>query len=86
MAAASRRALLVCDVQVGVTKMAFGTDEALTDAYIGCCNVAIATARSNGDNVIFIRVGFQPGYTEVGPRNPVRMLMSLSLLTDPRLA
>lgn len=69
----SRRAILVCDVQLGILPIGFGTDEEAINAYVGRCNSAIAHARSNGDKVIFIRVGFEPGHPEVGPKNKVRL-------------
>lgn len=73
----SRRALLVCDVQLGILPIALGTDEEATTAYVGRCNTAIAHARSKGDKVIFIRVGFEPGHPEVGPKNKVRPLFTM---------
>lgn len=68
---ASRRALIVCDVQLGILPMIFGDNSEAIEAYVGRCNEAIAHARSKNDKVIFIRVGFQPGHPEIGPKNKV---------------
>ena len=60
---AERTALLVMDVQVGIV-------ERLGDpAMVERVAAAIAAARTAGVRVIYVKVGFRPGYPEVSPRN-----------------
>ena len=70
----TRRALIVCDVQLGIIAMSFANDQDAVEPYVERCNTAIAHARAQGDKVIFIRVGFAPGHPEVGPKNKVRLI------------
>lgn len=58
-----RTALLVMDVQDSVVEQ-FGSPELLDRLA-----TAVAAARGSGVRVIFVQVGFRPGYPEVSPRN-----------------
>jgi nicotinamidase-related amidase len=63
MTEAARTALLVMDVQPAI--VARVDDPGLLDRLVG----AIAAARTAGVRVVYVRVGFRPGYPEVSPRN-----------------
>lgn len=78
----SQRALFICDVQLGIIDIAFDGDENASAAYIERLNGAICHARSKGDKVIFIRIGYTPTFAEVGPNNRVRSLSTLLLRFD----
>src|SRR5215472_4113338 len=57
-------ALLIMDVQRGIVER-FGDDE----GYLRRLAAAGAAARSAGLRVIYVTVGFRPGYPEISPRN-----------------
>jgi nicotinamidase-related amidase len=57
-------ALLVMDVQPGIVQRVEQPDE-----YLEKLRVAVAAARERHIPVIFVVVGFRPGFPEVGPRN-----------------
>ncbi|HET6724377.1 MAG TPA: isochorismatase family cysteine hydrolase [Gammaproteobacteria bacterium] len=61
-----RTALLIMDYQADIVAMV-GDD---ADALLDRAGKALATARAAGIPVIYIAVGFRPGYPEVSPRNP----------------
>lgn len=57
-------ALLVMDVQHGVI------DRLEDDAVLEATSRAVEAARKRDLTVIFVRVGFRPGYPEISPHNP----------------
>jgi nicotinamidase-related amidase len=57
-------ALLIMDVQAGIVQR-FGDDA----GYLTRLSAAIAAAREAGIGVIYVVVGFRPGYPEVSERN-----------------
>ena len=59
----TKTALLVMDMQVEIVNR-YATDDFLTRV-----NTAIAAARAAALPVIYVAVGFRPGYPEVSPRN-----------------
>lgn len=58
-------ALLIMDVQQDIVSR-YGGDE----SYLPRLAAAAATARRSGITVIYVTVGFRPGYPEVSERNP----------------
>jgi nicotinamidase-related amidase len=60
----SSTALLVMDVQQDIVSR-FASD----GGYLARLGTAIAAAREDGHRVIYVAVGFRPGYPEVSPRN-----------------
>ncbi len=63
MPAIDNSALMICDFQVGIGDQPYAK-EAITRAA-----AALEAARKAGILVIFSRVEFQPGYTDISPRN-----------------
>lgn len=61
---AASTALLIMDVQLGIVDR-YGSDE----GYLARLATAITAARSAGIAVIYVTVGFRPGYPEVSERN-----------------
>lgn len=61
-------ALLIMDVQRGIVDR-FGGAEA--EGYLAGLGSAIEAARQAGIAVIYVTVGFRPGYPEVSPRNKI---------------
>jgi nicotinamidase-related amidase len=59
-------ALLVMDLQEGIVER-FGGD----DGYLPRLATAIGAARAAGVPVIYVTVGFRPGYPEVSPDNKI---------------
>jgi nicotinamidase-related amidase len=60
-------ALLIMDVQQGIVDR-FGGSE---PGYLARLGGAITAARDAGIAVIYVRVGFRPGYPEISPRNKI---------------
>jgi nicotinamidase-related amidase len=60
----SKMALLVMDVQVGIVSRFAQADDLLAPI-----SAAITAARAATIPVIYVSVGFRPGYPEVSPRN-----------------
>src|SRR5690349_3647659 len=60
----SHTALLVMDMQQGIVARFAPTSDILTRT-----NAAITAARAASIPVIYVVVGFRPGYPEVSPRN-----------------
>ena len=60
----SQTALLVMDVQVGIV-----TRFAQTGDFLKTINTAITAARAASIPVIYVVVGFRPGYPEISPNN-----------------
>ena len=60
-------ALLIMDVQQGIVDR-FGSGE---PGYLARLGGAITAARDAGIAVIYVTVGFRPGYPEVSPRNKI---------------
>ena len=60
----SHTALLVMDMQVEIVSR-----YAQTGDFLAPVNAAIAAARAAAIPVIYVVVGFRPGYPEVSPRN-----------------
>ena len=60
----SHTALLVMDMQVGIVTRFAQNSDILTRV-----NTAISAARAASIPVIYVAVGFRPGYPEVSPRN-----------------
>ncbi len=61
----ARTAVLIMDYQVDIVAMAGNAADALLDN----ASRALDAARQAGLTVIYITVGFRPGYPEVSPRN-----------------
>lgn len=59
----TKTALLVMDMQVEIV------NRYATDDFLARVNTAIAAARAAALPVIYVAVGFRPGYPEVSPRN-----------------
>ncbi|HET8842283.1 MAG TPA: isochorismatase family protein, partial [Ktedonobacteraceae bacterium] len=59
-------ALLVMDMQVSIASR-----YAQTDDFFGTTKAAIETARAASIPVIYVVVGFRPGYPEMSPRNKI---------------
>jgi nicotinamidase-related amidase len=60
----SRMALLVMDMQVGIVTRFAQASDVLTPT-----NTAITAARAASIPVIYVVVGFRPGFPEISPRN-----------------
>jgi nicotinamidase-related amidase len=60
----NKRVLLVMDVQTGIVDRLANKDE-----YIKNLKITIETARKNMIPVIFVVVGFRPGFPEINPQN-----------------
>jgi nicotinamidase-related amidase len=60
----SHMALLVMDMQVGIVTRYAQTGDILTPI-----STAITAARAASIHVIYVAVGFRPGYPEISPRN-----------------
>ncbi|GAB4074730.1 cysteine hydrolase [Barrientosiimonas marina] len=60
-----KTALLVMDIENGIVSRYAENGEELSPV-----QQAVAAARENNMQVIFVRVGFSEGYPEVNPRNP----------------
>jgi nicotinamidase-related amidase len=58
-------ALLVMDVQTAVVEMV-ASDK---DVLLACTARLVDAARKAGMKIIYVVVGFRPGYPEVSPRN-----------------
>lgn len=63
MSETNKSALMICDFQAGIGDQPYAKDAASRAA------VALTAARSAGMLNIFSRVAFQPGYTDISPRN-----------------
>jgi nicotinamidase-related amidase len=61
----SRSAILIMDYQKAVVE-GFATDQ---QALLERASQALARARAGGLKIIYVVVGFRPGYPEVSPRN-----------------
>lgn len=59
----NKSALMICDFQVGIG------DQAYAKAAAPRAAAALDAARKAGMLVVFSRVAFQPGYTDISPRN-----------------
>jgi nicotinamidase-related amidase len=60
----NKMALLVMDVQQGIVDRMKNKDE-----YLKNIGIAVETARKNMIPVIFVVVGFRPGFPEINPKN-----------------
>lgn len=70
----NKSALLVMDVQPGIVERVGNKDE-----YLGKLGIVVETARKNQIPVIFVVVGFRPGFPEINPRNKSFGKMKASL-------
>ena len=63
MTATNKSALMICEFQAGIGDQAYAKQAAPRAA------AALAAARKARMLVVFSRVAFQPGYTDISPRN-----------------
>lgn len=59
----NKSALMICDFQLGIGDQVYAKEAALRAV------VALEAARKAGMLIVFSRVEFQPGYTDISPRN-----------------
>ncbi len=58
-----KSALMICDFQIGIGDQAYAKEAALR------AGAAMESARRAGMLILFTRVAFLPGYTDISPRN-----------------
>lgn len=72
--ASGKQALIVADVQNGITDMYFKENEAGLKEYVAKLNTAIAAARKQGHLIVFVRVAFREGHPEIPDDHKVRSI------------